>query len=190
MVPWRNVPHQTVFMAITAAVLSTCLLLRGRLAPTVQIAAVLFMMWLTGALAVDEMRSAAKAVPTSFRSDPRWVDSRVGGQPVAIVWRENPSWSSKTLRYRQHSIFDAEFFNRSLKDVFFVGQPMQYELPQTRLRRVDGRLTAPSHRGQPKAYSYALATSTLRLAGSVVGHDAKAGLVLYRLDRPLRLGAQ
>ena len=187
LIPWRNVPATSIVMAVFAGLMTTLLLYGRRVFVMAQIGLVLVVITWASVFAAGEMESASAAVPTSFPHDRSWIDERVQGAHVVIIWQTNPRWSASTLRYRQQALWNSEFFNASLGGVYYVGQPMQFGLPQTRLE-TDARLVGSSDQQKALAqYQYALATSNLPLRGDVVARDARAGLVLFRLARPLRL---
>src|SRR5207248_5486186 len=107
---------------------------------------------------------------------PDWIDRKVGrDERVAFVWhyaRETrPLWNN-------------EFFNRSVGDVFTVAGPDPADggLPEIPVReRHDGTLVTAG--GRPPRVGYAI--SYTDIAGRAIARDSKLGLVLYRVDGPL-----
>ncbi len=111
-------------------------------------------------------------------SHPDWVDRAVGSDArVAVIW------TGRTDRY---SIWQNEFFNRSLRSFYYTGSPLAGDLPETRLtvdgtsglmRRPDGRVARAE---------YVLTDGSLALQGQLVAEDGRKGMVLYRVGGPLR----
>jgi hypothetical protein len=113
--------------------------------------------------------------------DRDWIDAAVGRDAdVAALWT-NPSKD-----YFQ--IWENEFFNRSVRRVYDLGQPLPGAMPE-RTAEVDvasGRLTS---RGRPIDADYVLVPSTTQLVGKVVAHDETPNgrLDLVRVAKPARL---
>jgi 4-amino-4-deoxy-L-arabinose transferase-like glycosyltransferase len=108
-----------------------------------------------------------------------WIDEAVGGRAqVASLWTGTPS---------PMTVIQNGFFNRSLHPVYaFAGAP-PVGLGQ-RFVRVDeqsGALRAED--GRPLTTQYALADTSLEVAGREVARDSGVGLILYRVDGDVRL---
>lgn len=107
-----------------------------------------------------------------------WVDRKVGRDAdVAVLWSGNTS---------AFAIWENEFFNRSLGTVYHTGSGLPGGLPETAVT-VDeetGLLRGPD--GKELRHRYVLTDTSVELAGSVVARDGKKGIVLVRLDGPLR----
>jgi hypothetical protein len=104
--------------------------------------------------------------------DRDWVDAAVGRDAVvARVWA--PPTDVKT-------VWENEFFNRSLGPVLYVGVRPD-SLPVTELRRENELLV-----GAP-GVEYALVDDALRVDGRVLARDERKGLSLVRVDGPLRV---
>ncbi len=110
------------------------------------------------------------------RPDRDWIDRAVGQHAnVAFVW---------SSRKDKNTLWQNEFFNRSVRDVYYFGRRRSPgNLPETRVAidSREGELT-----GARRA-SYVLTDDTVRIAGTEIGRDKVKGMVLYRVDGPLRL---
>jgi hypothetical protein len=119
-------------------------------------------------------------------TEPRrdWVDAAVGRDAdVAFVFAgENPTEQPLTL-------WENEFYNRSIGHVYDLRQPSMGGLPETHVReRPDGVLVLPS--GRPVRHEYALSGEALPLAGRVVAHDERKGMVLRKTGGLVRIAYQ
>jgi Dolichyl-phosphate-mannose-protein mannosyltransferase len=107
-----------------------------------------------------------------------WIDRAVGSNAnVAVLFTGNTD---------KFTIWENEFFNRSLGTVYLTGPPLPGDLPHTQVT-VDpttGDILGPG--GRPVRAPYALTDHTLALDGSVVAQDAHKGMILYRVSGPLR----
>jgi hypothetical protein len=108
--------------------------------------------------------------------EPDWVDRRVGtAANVAFVWHWNAG--------ETHPLWEDEFFNRSVGDVYTIGgpDPSDAGLPETPVHeRADGVLVRAD--GSVPRVRYAI--SYTDLAGTVLRRDP-IGLALYRVDGPM-----
>lgn len=107
-----------------------------------------------------------------------WIDRKVGRDAdVAALWSGNTS---------VFVIWQNEFFNRSVGSVYNLGPATPGGLVETTLK-VDGRsglLRSPD--GRAVSHRYVLTDTSLELAGTVIARDVKKGVVLVRLDGPMR----
>jgi len=106
-----------------------------------------------------------------------WIDREVGSSAnVAVVW---------TGRTDKFTIWENEIFNRSVGTVYATGPPLPGDLAETpvRISRTSGDLIAA---GRLVRARYALADSTLELEGQPIARDPSKGMVLYRVNGPLR----
>lgn len=107
-----------------------------------------------------------------------WIDRAVGSTAdVAVVW---------TGHTDKFTIWENEFFNRSVGAVYATGPSLPGDLPETKVT-IDpktGDLLTPS--GRRVRAPYALADSSLALEGGIVARDVRKGMNLYRLNGPLR----
>jgi Dolichyl-phosphate-mannose-protein mannosyltransferase len=111
------------------------------------------------------------------KRDVDWIDRTSGGRPTVILWTGNTS---------RFSVWQNEFFNRSVASVYHLREPMGGGLPTTALTldRRTGILRDP--RGQTLAPEFALSDGSATPAGTLVDADEKRGVFLYRVDAPLR----
>jgi hypothetical protein len=106
-----------------------------------------------------------------------WIDRVVAGRgEVGVLWTGNAS---------RMSVWQNEFFNRSVGRVFFVDTPMEGGLPTTALPldRGSGAL------GSGVDVPFVLTDRSVELVGDVVAADPPRNVVLYAVDSPLRLAA-
>jgi hypothetical protein len=110
-----------------------------------------------------------------------WIDRLVGRDAtVAFLWAGPDDDKNAPLR-----LWENEFFNRSVGPVYDLRGPSPGGLPETPLtQRADGTLLAD---GDPVAARYVLADHRVHLAGEVVTTDKGTGMVLRRLEGPLRI---
>ena len=108
-----------------------------------------------------------------------WIDRIVGhDENVAFLW----SGGDKNAPLR---LWENEFFNRSVGRVYDLHGPSPGTLPETPLTQAaEGTLLAG---GDPVATRYVLADHRVRLAGRVIARDAGTGMVLRRLEGPMRI---
>jgi Dolichyl-phosphate-mannose-protein mannosyltransferase len=185
LLPWnntliapRNVP---IALTVTAAILLPTLLLRRNSILVGQAAFVAAVFFVVGLVAAHEVTRASTQLPTSHQTAPAWVDAAIpAGANVAVVWKRDPRWPERIALGREHSLWRAEFFNRSVKRYYYLGTPMHYDLPETQAKLGHGRVSFPGG----AAFRYVLAASDLAVHGRVVARDERAHLVLYKLDRP------
>jgi hypothetical protein len=107
-----------------------------------------------------------------------WVDRAVGGRgDVAALWTGNTS---------RFSIWQNEFFSRSIRPVYWVRTPMSGGLPTTglTLNERTGLLRDPE--GRLVRTRFALTDGSAAVAGRVIASDPRRGVFLYQLDGPLR----
>jgi glycosyltransferase involved in cell wall biosynthesis len=110
-----------------------------------------------------------------------WVDRKVGGDAdVAFVF------SGKDPTEQPLTLWENEFFNRSIGRVYDLRQPSMGELPEHRVtERGDGALL---DNGRPVRAPYVLTDTSVPLAGKVIASDDPKGIVLYRTDGLVRIG--
>jgi hypothetical protein len=108
-----------------------------------------------------------------------WVDDRVGPDArVAFVW---------TGRAKAFSLWENEFFNRSIGPVYELEPGLGGGLPATTVTidPNDGTLRTPD--GAAARARYALTDTVTPLAGSLLAADEKKGVVLMRVPGSLRV---
>jgi uncharacterized membrane protein len=111
-----------------------------------------------------------------------WIDSITGpNADVATLWSGSGTGSWK----RWYTVWESEFFNKSLRRVYVLHEPMQYELPQIRVSESGGRLYLPNDK--PLVAQYVLTDARTSVAGTRVGADASTRMVLYRVNGEVSL---
>ena len=101
-----------------------------------------------------------------------WVDAAVGRHAdVAFVF------SGKDVKNQPLTLWENEFYNRSIGPVYDLRQPSMGQLPETKLtERPDGVLLAG---GRPVRHSYVLSEVSVPLAGEVVASEEATDVVLH-----------
>ncbi len=117
--------------------------------------------------------------------DPSWADD-AGAERAAYLYDGEPSWPG---------VWQTVFWNTGIRRVYNIGaQTVPGPLPQERVSvRPDGTVVAPSVHGHGP--HYAVAPNWIELAGEPAGEVeqqglTQKGLVLWKLDGPLRLRSQ
>jgi glycosyltransferase involved in cell wall biosynthesis len=110
-----------------------------------------------------------------------WVDRKVGRDAdVAFVF------SGKDPTQQPLTLWENEFFNRSIGRVYDLRRPSMGELPEHRVtQRADGVLLSG---GRPVRAPYAMTDTSVPLAGTLIASDAPKGIVLLRTDGLVRIG--
>jgi glycosyltransferase involved in cell wall biosynthesis len=110
-----------------------------------------------------------------------WIDAAVGRDAdVAFVF------SGKDPIHHPDTLWENEFYNRSIGPVYDLRQPSMGGLPETKVtQRADGVLL---DNGQPVRHTYVLSEESVPLAGTVVARDALKGMALRRTDGLVRIG--
>jgi Dolichyl-phosphate-mannose-protein mannosyltransferase len=128
---------------------------------------------------VKQRQLSAGALHAGIRAPYRdWIDRTVGRDAdVAVIW------SGSTDR---HSIWENEFFNRKVGTVYDTGTPLPGGLPETRVTadRKTGVMRDPD--GKVVRSRYVLTDGSVSLLGRVLAQDYQNGILLYRIDGPLR----
>jgi hypothetical protein len=109
-----------------------------------------------------------------------WVDRSVAGRgDVAAIWTGNTS---------RFSIWQNEFFSRSVGPVYYVNEPLGGGLPQTRATvGADGLLRV---NGAPIFAAFALADGSLTPVGRLIASDVGRGVFLYEVNGPIRAASR
>jgi hypothetical protein len=110
-----------------------------------------------------------------------WIDRAVGRDAdVAFVFSgAHPTEQPLTL-------WENEFFNRSVGPVYDLKQKSMGGLPETHvIQRADGVLLA---HGQPVRNAFVLSEAAVPLAGRVIARDQLKGMVLRGTDGLVRIG--
>jgi hypothetical protein len=109
---------------------------------------------------------------------PDWVDHAVGGDAeVTLIWSGNTD---------KYSIWENEFFNRSVRRFYYTTAPLQGDLPEQPLTidRRTGLMRGPD--GKVVQAAYVLTDGSVDVGGRVVAEDVRKGIVLRRIGGPLR----
>jgi hypothetical protein len=112
--------------------------------------------------------------------DRTWIDDKVGsGARVAALW---------TNRGNPFSIWENEFFNRSVQRVYDLGAalPGAEAMPESpvTIDRETGILR--TKQGGTIDSQYVLTDNSMQLLGKAVARDVERGMVLYRVTPPAR----
>jgi hypothetical protein len=109
---------------------------------------------------------------------PDWVDRAVGrDSQVALIWSGNTD---------KYSVWENEFFNRSVRHFYYTSSPLQGDLPEKPLTAdpQTGLMRGPD--GKVVRVDYVLTDGAVDVGGPVVAQDARKGIVLRRVFGPLR----
>jgi hypothetical protein len=107
-----------------------------------------------------------------------WIDRAVGHDAdVSVLW----SGSGDV-----HTVWENEFFSRSVRRVYDLNGPTPGGLPETALHPARGGRLADSA-GHVVDVQYALADEAADVEGKVVASDPRNGIDLVRVDGPLVL---
>jgi glycosyltransferase involved in cell wall biosynthesis len=115
--------------------------------------------------------------------DRDWVDAVAGRDgDVAFVFSGNdPTQQPLTL-------WQNEFYNRSIGPVYDLKQPSMGGLPERHVtQRADGVLLLD---GRPVRHEYVLSEESIPLAGEIVARDERKGMALRRTDGLVRIGSR
>ena len=122
-------------------------------------------------------KASVGALYQGVTATPRdWIDAAVGrnGNVAFLYSGSKPTEQPLTL-------WENEFFNRSIGPVYDLRQRSMGDLPETKVhRRADGVLLGPD--GNPVRSSYVLSDNTVPLAGKIIGQDELRGMLLRRTD--------
>jgi hypothetical protein len=171
---------QVVAVAVVGATLAALafLVVPRRYALALPLAVLAFYVAVTRPISARMEYAAAGALAEGMHKQQRdWIDRAVGGRgEVGVLWSGNAS---------RFSVWQNEFFNRSVGRQFHVRYPMEGGLPATELRldRATGRL------GADVGVPYVLTDASVELVGDVVATDPGRNVVLYAVDPPLRQAA-
>jgi hypothetical protein len=171
---------EVVAVVVVAATLAALafLLVPRRYALALPIAVLAFFLAVTRPISARMEYAASGALAEGMHKQKRdWVDRAVGGRgEVGVLWTGNAS---------RFSVWQNEFFNRSVGRVFHVARPLEGGLPsiQLRLDRRTGALGSGVH------VPFVLTDGSAELVGDVVASDPRRNLVLYEVDLPLRQAA-
>jgi len=109
-----------------------------------------------------------------------WIDHAVGrNADVAAIFTGNRDYVT---------LWENEFFNRSVKPVYFVYRPADALVEQP--AEPDPSTGALISGGLPTKAPYALADTSLIMAGRPIAQDKALGMVLYKTNGSLRLSGR
>jgi hypothetical protein len=109
---------------------------------------------------------------------PDWVDREVGRDAeVAFLW---------SGRAQPFSLWENEFFNRSVGPVYELANPLGGGLPSTTVAIDRGDALLRDLDGRPVRARYVLTDETVPLAGRVLARDRPKGMVLLESGGVLR----
>jgi hypothetical protein len=117
--------------------------------------------------------------------DRDWIDTRVGRDAnVAAIWTNRGDKDANAF-----TIWENEFFNRSVKRVYDIGAPLPGAdaMPEAEVKvdQATGQVRGPD--GKAIVADYVLTDTSLQLVGKVVGRDRGRDMVLQKVDPPLRV---
>jgi hypothetical protein len=111
-----------------------------------------------------------------------WVDSAVGPEAnVAALW----SGVSQRTWKGWYPIWESEFFNASIRNVYELREPMRYPLPAVKLKTSGHNLYLAD--GKPFVADYVLTDVTTPVRGTWIASNQATGMVLYRVAGRVRL---
>jgi hypothetical protein len=172
------VPLAMAVFSVTLA--SLFLLLPRRLTPILIFLAIVNVLMVGKTATVHAEASAG--VLGSIRVHRDWIDAAVGpNADVAAIWFPGDVVCAPgSERVRRAAFWQNEFFNRSIRDVYYVVQPAPDNLPAQRLsvRPTTHRLK-PTHGARFSPRFLAVAEG-VRIQAPVVAVDSQTRTVLYR----------
>jgi Dolichyl-phosphate-mannose-protein mannosyltransferase len=150
-----------------------------RVVPVVLLVAFGLASILSSRFVADEARAQQR---TFLGDDPRWID-HAGAKRAAYLYDGEPSWNG---------VWETVFWNERIDRVYDLGgDEVPGPLPQAHVQTEgDGTVFVPP--SGLKEAKYAVASNWIELRGDRVAQVtqqglSQAGLVLWKLDRPLRV---
>jgi hypothetical protein len=190
LVPWLMIRDRlgsgAAVAGVAAAASVAALLAFGlprRLAPLLPAAVALYFALVLvpiDAYVRSDARGALWAA-TAWQGDPDWVDRAVGRDTeVAVLW------SGRTL---QTTVWVSEFFNRSVRTVYALADPLPGALPEpaAAIDEAGGALRDPA--GRPVHAPFVLADRSVALAAPVEARAPGGELALHRTEGAVRVEA-
>jgi hypothetical protein len=170
----------TVVLAVIAAIVF--LVLPRRFALVLPLAVLAFYVAVARPISARMEYAALGALAEGMNQPDRdWVDRAVAGRGETVAL-----WTGNTSRF---SIWQNEFFSRSVGRVYYVNEPMGGGLPQTKASvGADGILRDPS--GTAVEAGFVLTDGSLAPVGRVVAEDVGRGVLLYRPEGPVRAASR
>jgi len=130
-------------------------------------------------------KASVGALFQGVTASPRdWVDATVGRDAdVAFLY------SGRDPQDQPLTLWENEFFNRSIGPVYDLRQQSMGDLPETPVHaRGDGVLLTPD--GAPVRTRYVLSDDSVPLDGRVIGRDDVRGMLLRQTDGLLAIGSR
>jgi hypothetical protein len=181
LLPWTRVeggllvaiPSVTAKVALASVVLGALfVLLRGpRLTRFLPILVALYLLAVLSAV-IGRTHATSEYAAQFIQSKRAWIDQAIGPHSHAVVIYSG--------RADAHVVWENEFFNRSVGEVYYLREPSWVGLPEQKLAVRGGALVDAS--GRPLRARYVLADPWVVLRGRVVARDPVSGMRLYRLD--------
>lgn len=168
-------PHVELLVAVVTIALA---LLFYRVKPPMlpQLLPLLVLLWLVTTLVVAERWYFAEgSLANAAGPDKAWIDHAIGPRARAVA-----IWSGRS---GPHLIWEDEFFNRSVGQIYYLHKPTWEGLPgeeRLRVSRRTGSLVDAT--GTPLRARFVLADPWVVLKGRIIARDRKSGMRLYRLD--------
>lgn len=166
-------PALTPYVVVAGCCVAAAVIVLARASSAWVLVAVVMSFFVVSGIAVDKRTDKASqgALAQGISGRANWIDRAVpSGTSVAVLY----PGSLEPLK-----IWENEFFNRALGDVYAIGSPLPGQLPETvALIANDGAVTDRS--GNPLAGEYVLSDASVHLDGEVIATDAARGLSVLR----------
>jgi hypothetical protein len=167
----------TVVLAIAAAL--AFLVVPRRFALALPLAVLALFLAVARPISARMEYAGLGALAEGMNQHPRdWVDRAVAGQgEVAVIWTGNTS---------RFSVWQNEFFSRSVGPVYYVNDDMGGGLPTTKLTLDPRTGILYNHDGSTVDAEFVLTDGSATPAGQQIAADGKRGVFLYAVAPPLR----
>ena len=193
LLPWATTILSASIVPFAMAVLAVALglvflFLPRRLAPLL-IGGLALNFYVIGAHAAWHARDLGGAL-ADVRVNRDWIDKAVGPQAaVAAIWFPNRTVCATATKGppREDALWENEFFNRSVRRMYYVAQAAPDNLPATRL--FVNRRTHALARAHGNVFSarFVVVGEAVTLRAPVVARDLQTRSVLYRYGRAARV---
>jgi hypothetical protein len=181
LLPWSRVdggllvavPGVTAKVAVASLVLGALfVLLRGpRLTRFLPLLVALYLLAVLSAV-IGRTHATSAFAAQFIQSNRGWIDQAIGPHGHAVVVYSG--------RADPHVVWENEFFNRSVGEVYYLREPSWAGLPEQKLVLRNGTLVDES--GKPLRARYALVDPWVVLRGREVARDRTSGMRVIRLD--------
>ena len=173
-------PALTPFVVLAGSCLAVLLTVLVRASAAWVLIAAALAFFVVSGIAVDKRTDKASqgALLQGVSGDPDWIDRAVPtGTDVAVLY----PGSLEPLK-----IWENEFFNRALGNVYTIGSPLPGQLPETVVVITnDGSVT--DRAGNPLAGEFVLSDASVHLDGDVVAEDQARGMTVMKTSGPWRV---